>query len=62
LRGRGLSLIGGVHLSGNAGARSRPSWAELGRGAEFGFSFSLEFLMPFIFIFFMDFKSNSDPI
>jgi hypothetical protein len=35
------------------------SWAEW---AEIGFSFSLEFLMPFLFIFSMDFKSNSNQI
>jgi hypothetical protein len=31
VRGRGPSLSGGVHLSGNVGARVRPDWAELGR-------------------------------
>jgi hypothetical protein len=35
------------------------SWAEW---VAFGFSFSLEFLMPFLFIFFKDFKSNSNQI
>jgi hypothetical protein len=42
VRGRGLSPIGGVHLSGYAGARGLAglSWAEW---AKIGFSFSLEF-------------------
>jgi hypothetical protein len=31
VRGRGRSLAGGVHLSGDAGARVGPGWAELGR-------------------------------
>jgi hypothetical protein len=54
MRGRRLPLMGGVHLSGDMGARGLAglSWAEW---AEFGFSFSLEFLMPFLFIFSMDF-------
>jgi hypothetical protein len=38
-----LSLTGGVRLSGGAGAR--PGWAA------FHFSFSLNFLIPFLFLF-----------
>jgi hypothetical protein len=38
-----LSLTGGVRLSGGAGAR--PGWAA------FQFSFSLDFLIPFLFRF-----------
>jgi hypothetical protein len=30
VRGRGQSLAGGVHLSGDAGAGARPGWAKLG--------------------------------
>jgi hypothetical protein len=30
-RGRERSLIGGVHLSGDAGTRAQPGWAQLGR-------------------------------
>jgi hypothetical protein len=60
VRGRGLSLTGGVHLSGNAGARGLAglSWAEW---AEFGFSFSLEFSMPFLFIFLYGFQIKFKP-
>jgi hypothetical protein len=50
---RGLPLTGGVRLSGDAGARARglagPSWAGL---AAFVFSFSLDFLIPFLFLFY----------
>jgi hypothetical protein len=51
--GRGdLSLIGGVRLSGGAGAQARglagPTWAGW---AAFPFSFSLDFLIPFLFLF-----------
>jgi hypothetical protein len=56
----GMALIGRVGLSGqgeHAGlGLSWAGWAEL------GFSFSLEFVMPFLFIFSMDFKSNSNQI
>jgi hypothetical protein len=46
---RKLPLTGGSHLSGGAGTRVRglagPSWAA------FPFSFSLDFLIPFLFLF-----------
>jgi hypothetical protein len=51
-RERELPLIGGYHLSGGAGAR--PGWAELGWlgcWTTFPFSFSLDFLIPFLFLF-----------
>jgi hypothetical protein len=44
-----LLLTGGVRLSGGAGAR--PGWADLGRLGCFPFSFSLDFLIPFLFLF-----------
>jgi hypothetical protein len=58
-RGRGPSLTGGTHLSGDAGARglARLSWAKL---AEMRFSIFSEFLIAFLFILSMDFKSNSN--
>jgi hypothetical protein len=58
-RGRKPPLTGGAHLSGGEGARglAGPDWAGW---AEIVFPFSLEFLMPFIFIFPMVFKSNSN--
>jgi hypothetical protein len=46
-----MPLIGGAHLSGDAGARAallgwiRPVWAAL------GFSIFLEFLIAFLFLF-----------
>jgi hypothetical protein len=47
-----LPLTGVAHLLGVAGARTRgmngPSWAGLGQN---GFSFFLNFLIPFLFIF-----------
>jgi hypothetical protein len=52
VRERELPLIGGVRLSGGVGAR--PGWAELGRlgcRAAFPFSFYLDFLIPFLFLF-----------
>jgi hypothetical protein len=48
-----LPLIGGVCLSGGAGAR--PGWA---CWAAFSFSFSLNFLIPFLFLFSMVFNSK----
>jgi hypothetical protein len=56
-RGRGeLPLTGGVRLSGGTGARARglagPVWAA------FSFSFSLDFLIPFPFLFYRVFKSK----
>jgi hypothetical protein len=51
-RARELPLIGGTHLSGGAGAR--PGWAELGC-----FSFFLNFLIAFPFLFSRVFISNS---
>jgi hypothetical protein len=46
-RERELSLTGGFHLSGGAGAR--PNWVVLGWWAAFPFfSFSLDFLIPFL--------------
>jgi hypothetical protein len=48
-RGRELPLTGGVRLSGAASAR--PGWADLGRLGCFPFSFSLDFLIPFLFLF-----------
>jgi hypothetical protein len=59
VRGIGPSLAGGVHLSGDAGARGLAglSWAEW---AEIGFSFSLNFLVPFLFIFCSELNSNSN--
>jgi hypothetical protein len=51
-RERGLPLIGGVWLSGAAAARARGlaglNWAG---SAAFSFSFSLDFLIPFLFLF-----------
>jgi hypothetical protein len=52
-RERELPLIGGVRLSGGAGAR--PGWAGW---AAFCFSFSLDFLIPFLFLFYRVFKSK----
>jgi hypothetical protein len=56
---RGLSLTGGVRLSGGAGAWARglagPSWVGW---AAFPFSFSLDFLIPFLFLFYRVFKSK----
>jgi hypothetical protein len=46
-----------VRRSGRARGLAGLSWVEW---AQFSFSFSLEFLMPFLFIFYMDFKSNSN--
>jgi hypothetical protein len=58
-RERELPLIGGVRLSGGAGAWERglagPSsvvWAA------FSFSFSLDFLIPFLFLFYRVFNSK----
>jgi hypothetical protein len=63
VRGRGRSLAGGVHLSGDAGARAcglaTPSWANW---AEKSFSFSREFLIAFLFIFSRVFNSKSNQV
>jgi hypothetical protein len=48
-RERKRPLTGGSHLSGGTGAR--PGWAELGCWGTFPFSFSLDFLIPFLFLF-----------
>jgi hypothetical protein len=50
-----LPLTGGVHLSGGAGAGARAAWLGL-NGSDgllgcFPFSFSLDFLIPFPFLF-----------
>ena len=51
-RERGLPLTGGVRLSGGTGAWARGlaglSWAGW---AAFSFCFSLDFLIPFLFLF-----------
>jgi hypothetical protein len=44
-----LPLTGGVRLSGGTGAR--PGWAYWADWAAFSFSFSLDFLIPFLFLF-----------
>jgi hypothetical protein len=56
-RGRGRSLAGGVHLSGDVGARDLvgPAWAEM------SFPFFQGFSKCF-FIFSMVFKSNSNQV
>jgi hypothetical protein len=58
-REREVPLTGGSHLSGGAGARARglagPSWAGW---AAFPFSFSLDFLIPFLFLFSRVFNSK----
>jgi hypothetical protein len=55
-RERKPPLTGGSHLSGGAGARARglagPSWAA------FPFSFSLDFLIAFLFLFYRVFNSK----
>jgi hypothetical protein len=55
-RERKLPLTGGARLSGGAGARARgltgPIWAT------FPFSFSLDFLIPFLFLFYRVFNSK----
>jgi hypothetical protein len=48
-RERKRPLTGGSHLSGGTGVR--PGWAELGCWGTFPFSFSLDFLIPFLFLF-----------
>jgi hypothetical protein len=58
-RGCRLALIGGSHLSGER-TRARltgPSWAVR---AELGFSIFLNFEMTFLFVFSMEFNSNSN--
>jgi hypothetical protein len=58
VHGRGRSLAGGVHLSGDACSRglAGPALAEL------SFSFSRDFLNAFLFIFSWVFKSNSNQV
>jgi hypothetical protein len=60
VRERGLSVIGGTHLSGGAGAR--PGWVELGQLGCFAFSFFLNFLVAFPFLFSRVFNSNSNQV
>jgi hypothetical protein len=59
-RERELPLTGRVRLSGSAGARARglagPSWA--GWAAFPFFLFSLDFLIPFLFLFYRVFNSK----
>jgi hypothetical protein len=43
-------------------ARTRTGWAVLGLTAEFTFLFFWDFPNAFLFIFYMDFKSSSNPI
>jgi hypothetical protein len=54
-----LPLIGGVRMLGGASERARrlagPSWAGW---AAFPFSFSLDFLIPFLFLFYRVFNSK----
>jgi hypothetical protein len=45
-----------VRRRGRAGAR--PGWAELGCSGAFPFSFSLDFLIPFLFLFYRVFNSK----
>jgi hypothetical protein len=55
----GLAPTGGARLSGTEGARTGLSglvWAEL------AFSFFLQFLLPFLFIFSRVFNSNSNQV
>jgi hypothetical protein len=63
VRGRGLPLIGGTHLSGDAGARAcglaRPSWVD---SAALPFSFFMNFLIAFPFPFSRVFNSNSNHV
>jgi hypothetical protein len=61
VRGRGQSVAGGVHLSGDASARglAGPNWAGW---AELSFPFFLEFLISFLFIFSRVFNSNSNQV
>jgi hypothetical protein len=54
--GRGMSLTRGTHLSGETGARGWLCWAKI------AFPFFAEFPNAFIFIFSIEFKSNSNPI
>jgi hypothetical protein len=42
--------------------RTRPGWAVLGLTTEFTFLFFWDFSNAFLFIFSLDFKSNSNPI
>jgi hypothetical protein len=54
-----LALTGGAHLSGTEGALAGLSglvWVEM------AFSFFLEFLLPFLFIFSRVFNSNSNQV
>jgi hypothetical protein len=61
--GKKLSLTGGVHLLRSAGMRAWLRWAGLGRfGLKWGFSFSREFLLSFLFIVSRVFNSNSNQV
>jgi hypothetical protein len=55
--GRGTVLTGGDHLSEKGKREAGPTWASW---AELAFSFFLEFLIAFLFIFSRVFKSNSN--
>jgi hypothetical protein len=55
-RERELPLTGGTCLSGGAGAR--PGWLSWAGWAAFPFSFSLDFLIPFLFLFYRVFNSK----
>jgi hypothetical protein len=55
--GVGAALTSGARLSGRGGRACGAglSWADW---AEMAFHFSSEFLIPFLFIFYREFKSN----
>jgi hypothetical protein len=61
----GLAPTGGTRLSDTGGVQA---WARAGAGliglawAEMAFSFFLEFLLPFLFIFSRVFNSNSNQV
>jgi hypothetical protein len=61
----GATLTGGDRLlgrGGHVGTGERAwDWAEVGLLGWIGFPFFLEFLIAFLFVFSMDFKSNSNP-
>jgi hypothetical protein len=59
-RARELPPTGGARLSGGEGVRAAPlGWVGL-NWAKFGFPFSSEFLIAFLFIFSSDLNSNSN--
>jgi hypothetical protein len=61
-RGRSLTPIDGVCLSGEGAGARVWGWAELGRiglsWVKLGFPFSFEFLVPFLLIFSIELKLN----